>query len=135
MGLHPQAVAVVMVVVLDLLWRGYKVVISTHSPLVLDIVWAVRRLHDHSARWQLLAQAFGAQETQSIGKVMEHALAADYRVYFMEINPATRRVNTRDISDLDPDAADENEASWGGLTGFSSQFGDAVRSAVNKDQA
>ena len=60
MGLHPQAIAVVMLVVLDLLWRGYKVVLSTHSPLVLDIVWAVRRLHDHRARWQLLAHAFGA---------------------------------------------------------------------------
>jgi hypothetical protein len=101
---------------------------------VLDIVWAVRRLHDHSARWQLLAHAFGAQETQSIRKVMEHALGAKYRVYFMDIDQATRRVTSRDISHLDPDAPNENEASWGGLTGFSSRFGDAVRSAVNEDQ-
>jgi hypothetical protein len=134
MGLHPQAIAVVMLVVLDLLWRGYKVVISTHSPLVLDIIWAIRRLHEHSARWQLLAHAFKAQETQSIHKVLEHALEADYRVYFMDIDQATRRVTTRDISDLDPDAANDDEASWGGLTGFSSRFGDAVRSAVNEDQ-
>ncbi len=134
MGLHPQAVAVVMLVVFDLLWRGYKVVISTHSPLVLDIIWAVRRLHDHSGRWQLLAHAFGAKETPSIRTVMEHALGADYRVYFMESDQRTGRVTTRDISHLDPDAANDSEASWGGLTGFSSQFGDAVRTAVNEDQ-
>ena len=134
MGLHPQAIAVIMLLVLDLLWRGYKVVISTHSPLVLDIVWAIRRLHEHSARWQLLSQAFGAQDTPSMHTVMEHALAADYRVYFMEIDQKTHRVNTRDISQLDPDAADDSEATWGGLTGFSSQFGDAVRTAVNEDQ-
>jgi hypothetical protein len=133
MGLHPQAVAVVMLVVLDLLWRGYRVVISTHTPLVLDIVWAVRRLHDHAARWQLLAHAFCAGETPPIRKVMEHALAADYRVFFMEIDQESRLVRSRDISGLDPDAANDNEASWGGLTGFSSRFGDAVRTAVNED--
>lgn len=135
MGLHPQAIAVVMLVVFDLLWRGYKVVISTHSALVLDIIWAVRRLHDHSARWQLLADAFNARKNDpSVRKVMEHALAADYRVYFMEIDQASQGVTTRDISDLDPDAENDTESSWGGLTGFSSRFGDAVRSAVNEDQ-
>lgn len=134
MGLHPQAVAVVMLVVLDLLWRGYRVVISTHSPLVLDIVWAIRRLHEHSGRWQLLAQAFGARDTPSMRTVLEHALTADYRVFFLRIGQDTRRVTTRDISSLDPDASDDNEASWGGLTGFSSRFGEAVRRAVNEDQ-
>ncbi len=37
MGLHPQAIAVFMLLVLDMLWRGYRVVLSTHSPLVLDV--------------------------------------------------------------------------------------------------
>lgn len=135
MGLHPQAVAVVMLLVLDLLWRGYKVVISTHSPLVLDIVWAIRRLNEHSARWQLLADAFGAKHTPSMHTVMQHALETDYRVYFMEIDQKTHRVNTRDISRLDPDASNDSEATWGGLTGFSSRFGEAVRSAANEDPA
>lgn len=109
MGLHPQAVAVVMLVVFDLLWRGYKVVISTHSALVLDIIWAVRRLHDHSARWQLLADAFSARNNDpSICKVLDHALAADYRVYFLDIDQKTQRVTTRDISELDPGA----ESGW-----------------------
>jgi hypothetical protein len=134
MGLHPQAVTVVMLVVLDLLWRGYKVVLSTHSPLVLDIVWAIRLLHTHSARWQLLTWAFGAKDSPSMRTVMEHALAADYRVYFLQIDQTSRSVTTRDISRLDPDSADDDEASWGGLTGFSSRFGTAVRDAVNEDQ-
>ncbi|MEW6755646.1 MAG: AAA family ATPase, partial [Candidatus Latescibacterota bacterium] len=37
MGLHPEAISVVMLVVLELLWRGYRVVLSTHSPHVLDV--------------------------------------------------------------------------------------------------
>ena len=43
-------------------------------------------------------------------------------------------MTTRDISRLDPDAPDDSEATWGGLTGFSSRFGDVVRSAVNEDE-
>jgi hypothetical protein len=65
--------------------------------------------------------------------VMEHALAADYRVYFLDIDASTHRVTTRDISGLDPDAPDHHEATWGGLTGFSSDFGEAVRDAVNEE--
>jgi hypothetical protein len=53
MGLHPQAIAVFMLLVLDLLWRGYRVVVSTHSPLILDVVWAIRRVAEYRGRWQL----------------------------------------------------------------------------------
>lgn len=132
MGLHPRAITVFMVLVLDLLWRGYRVVISTHSPLVLDVVWAIRRLSEHRARWQLLSDAFELKRSASVRPVMEHALKSAYRVYFMDIDPASRRVSSRDISNLDPGSADEREATWGGLTGFSSRFGEAVRAAVNE---
>ncbi len=131
MGLHPKAIVVFMLLVLDLLWRGYKVVISTHSPLVLDVVWAIRRLKDNGSRWQLLRDAF-AVTGSGTKAVMEHALGCEYRVYFLDLDAKTRRVTTRDISALDPSSADEAEAGWGGLTNFSSQFGDAVRASVNE---
>lgn len=132
MGLHPQAIAVFMLLVLDLLWRGYRVVLSTHSPMVLDIVWAIRRLQEHGSRWQLLADAFGVARTQAVQRVLQHALQGKYRVHFMDMNPLTRRVKSRDISNLDPTADDERESEWGGLTQFSSRFGEAVRVAVNE---
>jgi predicted ATPase len=136
MGLHPQAITAFMVLVLDLLWRGYRVVISTHSPLVLDVVWAIRRLKENRARWQLLRDAFGLKGSAGpVKRVMEHALNGEYRVYFLELHPKTHRVTSRDISSLDPGASDEAEAKWGGLTGFSSMFGDAVRSAVNEAES
>ena len=131
MGLHPQAITVFMLLVLDLLWRWYRVVISTHSPLILDIVWAIRRLTDHHARWRLLAEAFNVKRQLAVRAVMEHSLECDYRVYFLDLQTETHRVTSRDISSLDPGAAYEPEANWGGLTGFSSKFGDAVRAAVN----
>ena len=135
MGLHPQAIAVIMLLVFDLLWRGYRVVLSTHSPLVLDIVWAIHGMREHDAKWQLLAGAFGLQPEQAVQKVMEHALNANEtrcRVYFLDIDPKSHRATTRDISNLDPDSDNDQEATWGGLTGFSTNFGDAVRAAVNE---
>lgn len=131
MGLHPQGIAVFMLLVLDMLWRGYKVVLSTHSPLVLDVVWAIRQLAENKARWQLLADAFEVRTSQSIQQVMEHAFTREYRVHFLEMN-AKGKVHSRDISQLDPSSENSAEADWGGLTGFSSRFGAAVRSAVNE---
>jgi len=129
MGLHPQAIAVFMLLVLDLLWRGYRVVVSTHSPLILDIIWAIKRLKEHGARWKLLAEAFGVEKEPALRPVMEHALESDYRVFFMHYKAGT--VSSQDISSLDPSAEEISEANWGGLTGFSSEFAEAVRKAVN----
>ena len=133
MGLHPQAIAVFMLLVLDLLWRGYRVVISTHSPLILDAVWAIRQLRTHKARWQLLGDAFGIDKPRAVQAVMEHALTRDYRVFFMHHEGGS--VTSHDISGLDPSSPDSAEAEWGGLAGFSSRFADAVRKAVNESGA
>lgn len=130
MGLHPQAIAVVMLLALDLLWRGYRVAISTHSPLVLDIVWALQRIGENDGDPRQVCRAFGAQPSPGLLAVAERALRARYCVHYLEMDAATNRVRSRDISRLDPDAADKREAEWGGLTGFSSAFGEAVREAV-----
>jgi energy-coupling factor transporter ATP-binding protein EcfA2 len=132
MGLHPRAISAIMMLVLELMWRGYRVVVSTHSPLILDIVWAIQRIHQFKGSWQSLAKAFRVENQHSLEKVLNHAIGAEYRAYFMDINPQNHRVTTRDISNLDPDSDDPNEADWGGLTGFSSRFGEAVSDAVNE---
>jgi len=131
MGLHPQAVTVVMLLVLDLLWRGYRVVLSTHSPHVLTAVWMILRLKEYSARWQLLCEAFDVHKSQQLQKVAEAALTKDYHVHHLSFEN-DGKVHSVDISDLDPVSDDERVAGWGGLTEFSSRFGDAVREAVNE---
>lgn len=134
MGLHPQAVSVFMLLVLDLLWRGYRVVLSTHSPLVLTVVWMLRRLRETNARWQLVCDAFGVQPNHraDLKKVADAALEADVRAYLMAFGD-DGKVRSKDISSLDPGAEDDDVSGWGGLTGFSSRFGDAVRQAANEE--
>ena len=133
MGLHPQAVTAFLLLTLDLLWRGYRVVISTHSPHLLTGVWMLQRLKAHQAKWPRVCQGLGAT-AGGMKEVAESALEKDYKVFFMELDNGGKSV-AQDISNLDPDSEDGREAGWGGLTGFSSRFGEAVRQAVNEDEA
>ncbi len=133
MGLHPQAISVFMLLVLDLLWRGYRVVLSTHSPLVLTVVWMLRRLSEKGARWQLICDAFGANRT-ALKKVAEAALTKEYRTHLLSFQK-DGKVSSKDISTLDPGSDDDEVSGWGGLSGFASHFGDAVRLAANEHEA
>lgn len=131
MGLHPKAINAVVLLVLDLLWRGYRVVLSTHSPHLLTAIWMLKRLQQHRGRWQLLCKAFEVGSLDSMKKVAVAALTKDYRVHLLQYGKGNR-VRSVDISNLDPDAMEPGEAEWGGLTGYSSRFGAAVRAAVNE---
>ena len=131
MGLHPEAITVFLLLALDLLWRGYRVVLSTHSPHILTAVWMLKRLQVHRASAGLMCRGFGVEPSQAMEKVARAALKKTYAVHLCEFG-RDRKVRSKDISDLDPEADDERESGWGGLTGFSSRFGDAVRDAVNE---
>lgn len=131
MGLHPRAITAVLLLVLDLLWRGYRVVISTHSPHVLTMLWMMRQLILNQATWRLVCQGFDVKAPRQLQEVAESALAKDYRAHLLQFNEQGKVVS-KDISELDPGSEDEGIAGWGGLTGYSSRFGDVVRRAVNE---
>ncbi len=96
------------------------------------MLWMMRRLQAHKARWQLVCDAFGV--AKSMQNVAEAALDKDYRAYFLRFDDESK-VTSLDISELDPGAEDERVAGWGGLTEYSSRFGDAVRQAVNEERS
>lgn len=133
MGLHPKAISVFMLLVLDLLAHGYRVVLSTHSPIVLAAVWMIGKMRETGARWQLVCDAFGIESRahKAFKKVAETALETEVRTHLLAFD-ADGRVVSKEISSLDPGDEDDDIAGWGGLTGFSSRFGEAVRQAVNE---
>lgn len=132
MGLHPQAVTAVLLLVLELLWRGYRVVLSTHSPHVLTMLWMMRQLQLHDARWQLVCDAFGVPPSQQMQKVAQAVLEKSFNAYLLQFEDNGKKVHSVDLSDLDPNSEDDRISGWGGLTEYSSRFGDAVREAVNQ---
>jgi hypothetical protein len=135
MGLHPQAIMAFMLLVLDLLARGYRVILSTHSPLVLDVVWALREIRAHDPAWQRVLSLFDLEGVTKAAAPGEARMAAlvlgkTLNVHFLDFQG--REVRSLDISSLDPGAQDPAIAGWGGLTAFSGRIGQVVASAVNE---
>jgi hypothetical protein len=127
MGLHPRAMSTVLLLVLDLLSRGYRVCLSTHSPHVLDVVWALRVFQEHNADPGRLLELFDVRATGPMKRIADTVLKKKARVYYFE-SPSGR---TREISDLDPGAEDAAVSGWGGLTEFSGRVADIVAEVVS----
>jgi len=127
MGLHPQGINTVLLLILELLSRDYKVVISTHSPHVLDMVWALQMFRKHGGQESDLRSLFGLQAAGGGKQLAESALQKSYKVFFFG-----RDGKAQDISALDPASSNGNEAGWGGLSEFAGKVGDAVASVVQR---
>ena len=125
MGLHPRAITVVLLMVVELMARGYRVCLSTHSTQVLEAVWVLRNLRASGSSPASLLKLFDAPENPAMLEMAKKALKKDVKVYYFERDKAAR-----DISDLDPSAEDSIENAWGGLTEFSGRANEAVARAV-----
>ena len=129
MGLHPQAISALLLIFLELLRRGYKVIVSTHSAQILELIWAIRFIaKSNSAPTQLRqlldlnANAYSYDLTETIlnGKT--------FRTYYFSRQESV--VHVKDISTLDAEDPDEAISNWGGLTLFSTKSADVVTEAV-----
>ncbi|MBX3746902.1 MAG: AAA family ATPase [Verrucomicrobiae bacterium] len=127
MGLHPRAIGVVVLMLFELAARGYRVCVSTHSPQVLDAIWALKHLVKARARPESLLKVFDAPATQSMMQIAERIMKKiEARVYYFERESA----QTRDISNLNPSSDEAAEAGWGGLSEFSGRANEVVARAV-----
>jgi hypothetical protein len=126
MGLHPRAVNVVLLMILELVGRGYKVCVSTHATQVLEAVWAIRQLQETGADPRSLLGMFDSPHTQQMQRLAEGALKKVFKVYYFDRESGS----TSDISRLDLDAENDLEARWGGLGEFSARANAAVADAV-----
>ena len=131
MGLHPRAISVVLLLVFELMARGYRVCLSTHSPQVLDAVWALKHLRENQAGAEALLNIFEASNSQPMKNLANTVMEKTVKVFYF--NRETGR--TSDISDLDPSAEGAGEGGWGGLSEFSGRANEAVARAVaNSDR-
>jgi energy-coupling factor transporter ATP-binding protein EcfA2 len=127
MGLHPKAIAVVTLLVLELLRRGYRVCLSTHSPHVLEVVWAIKMFQLHSGTEADLRNLFELPARAGMKELAEVCLNKSYRVYYFQQDGTVQ-----DISALDPAASDAAESGWGGLTEFSANISEVVSRVVSR---
>jgi energy-coupling factor transporter ATP-binding protein EcfA2 len=122
MGLHPSAITVVLFLLLELVKRGYRVMVSTHSPQVLELVWLLRALKSVHASTSDLLDVFSVRKTPETAKVAGAALACSTSVYYFERESGC----VKDISSLDPFSDAPWVSEWGGLAAFSARANSVV---------
>ena len=139
MGLHPMGTFAVMALVLDILSRGYKVAITTHSSNVLDIIWAIeaikRQRIQEDRKIELISRllALPFSGNPGIYRMIGHALGLEFRTHSFYYSEG--HVQSKDISSLDPGDEDEMVAGWGGVAAYSARVSDTVAEAVRMSDA
>lgn len=133
MGLHPMGTFAVMTLILDLLSRGYKVVVTTHSSNILDIVWAIEAIKrqglNEKQKIELILQLLDLPDNGTgIADMIAKTLRLEFRTHSFYYEEG--RVQAKDISSLDPGDEDEIVAGWGGLAAYSGRVSDTVAEAV-----
>jgi predicted ATP-dependent endonuclease of OLD family len=129
MGLHPQAISSVLLQILDLLSRDYKVIVSTHSPVLLEFAWAFNILKEAKANDQALLELFDLKKTAPINRLFKDLLQTKtITTYYFD--RGKKNVTVRDISSLDAGSEDLATSEWGGLSSFSAKANDIVSNIV-----
>ncbi len=125
MGLHPQAIKSVLLQVMELMERGYKVIISTHSPVMLEFAWAVQLLKSFKADYKSLAELFDIKSPATVKNILSSILEnKTINTYYFDRK--NNHVTVKDISTLDAGSEDLAVSEWGGLSSFSSKASDII---------
>src|SRR6266699_7262299 len=128
MGLHPQAVSVALLLVLELLSRNYKVCLSTHSPQVLELVWALNRIRQNGGSARDILDVFDLPQEmrRQLHSVAELVLHKKLCVYYFDRSEG----RVHNISNLDPASPSVPEGGWGGLSEFSQHANEVVARVI-----
>ena len=129
MGLHPKAISALLLIFLELLRRGYKVIVSTHSSQILELVWAIQLIAKSKNAPARLRQLLDLKPNAFSYDLTETVLdQKTFKTYYFSREDSV--VNVKDISTLDPEDPDKSVSDWGGLTLFSTKAADIVTDAV-----
>jgi predicted ATPase len=132
MGLHPQAISTLLILFLELINRGYRVIVSTHSPQILEMVWAIRTLQKIKSSPDNILKIFNLHKSAYLQKMSETVIKKTYQTYYFDRQQEA--VNVRNISTLDPYDDEPAVSDWGGLTDFSTRVSTIVSQAVQEKE-
>ena len=128
MGLHPTAIISIILQVLELIQTGgYKVIVSTHSPVFLEFAWAFNLLKSNkSKRNNALYDIFNIPKSSPVRSMLSGVFNKSIKTFYFMRNTDTSKVKSYDISTLDVTNIDNIIAEWGGLSEFSSRVSEVV---------
>jgi predicted ATP-binding protein involved in virulence len=126
MGLHPKAIQSVIIQILEFIQSGYKVIVSTHSTIILEFAWVLRmiQLLPEERQDDALCELFEVKINSNVRKIFKGIGNKDVKTFFF--SHTKDGVRTQDISSLDIASLNANEAEWGGLSHFASKASQVV---------
>lgn len=136
MGLHPQAINTIILQLLIFMQAGYRIIVSTHSPMFLEFAWAFNFLqslntpHFNEALAEILLM--NVWEKGMTNEVSTKTI----KTYFFQ-RKQDGRVTSQDISSLDVDNDDTvipEWGEWGGLSFFASKASEVVSKYAPDDE-
>lgn len=127
MGLHPRAILSVMLQIIELMHKGYKVLLSTHSTLPLEFAWAFNMLKPENSKFGIspLLKLFGMEGCKSSDKgIFSNIWDKEIKTYLFSYKG--EKVETSDISSLDASSENSDISEWGGLSSFASKASEII---------
>lgn len=136
MGLHPRAINTIILQLLIFMQAGYRIIVSTHSPMFLEFAWAFNFLKSlKTARFnEALVEIFSMNNWEK--GMTDNVSKKTIKAYFFQRDP-DGRVTSQDISSLDVDNDDTvipEWAEWGGLSFFASKASEVVSKYAPDDE-
>ena len=133
MGLHPKAINAIILQLLALTQAGYRIIVSTHSPMFLEFAWAFNFLQSlKTARFnEALAEILSMNEQEK--DMTNEVSTKTIKTYFFQ-RDSNGKVSTKDISSLDVDDDDTIISEWGGLSSFASKASEVVSKYAPDDE-
>lgn len=127
MGLHPRAIEAVMLQIIELMQVGYKVILSTHSPTILEFIWTLKQLpqNDPGVMRDALCELFGLTRRPPFAELFESMASKQVNTFYFS-NSENGRVTSKDISSLDAMDANDAISEWGGLSYFAGKASEVV---------
>lgn len=128
MGLHPRAIESVLLEIIELVQSGYKVVVSTHSTVFLEFVWAFNNLQglkeeDFRAA---MCNIFNIHINTTAANLFNKFKEKIIKTFYSAKQFSSEKVIFSDISSLDAFSENKDISEWGGLSSFASKSSDIV---------
>ena len=128
MGLHPRAIESVLLEIIELVQNGYKVVVSTHSTVFLEFVWAFNNLQsiaDDDFK-EAMCKIFNIHVNTTAANLFNQFKGKIIKTFYSAKQCSSGRVVFSDISTLDAFSEDRDVSEWGGLSSFAGKSSDIV---------
>lgn len=131
MGLHPHGYLNVLLLILLLLKRGYRVLLSSHSPTTLDAIWVLRniaKVSQESKKLDLFCRFFDIKKEPWLISFVQDLTSKRIHVHYFQSLPNGKTIidDITKLEDLDNPAIE----GWGGLLSISDRASNIVSEAV-----